>query len=190
MTMLIAGMALFFGVHLVRVAAPGFRAAMIARLGPWGWKGLYSIVALAGFVLLVAGYSSVRWTSPLLWAPPPGWARMAIGLLMLPVLAVFVAAFLPGRIRATLRHPMMIATAAWAGLHLLANGRVADLLLFGGFLVWSLVVVGALFRRPWQPRARAPSLVWDGAAFAAGVAAWWWLAFGGGHVLLFRMPVM
>lgn len=77
MMMLIAGMVLFFGAHLVRVVAPDFRESMIIRLGPWGWKGLYAIISLAGFMLLVAGYSSVRWTSPLLWAPPPGWVRMA-----------------------------------------------------------------------------------------------------------------
>lgn len=190
MTMLIAGMVLFFGAHLVRVIAPDFREAMIIRLGPWGWKGLYAIISLAGFVLLVAGYSSIRWSSPWLWAPPPGWVRMGIGLLMLPTLVVFISAFLPGRIRATLRHPMLIATSAWAALHLLGNGRLADLLLFGGFLAWSLVVMAAVFRRPGTRPAHAPRLLWDGVAVVAGVGAWWWLAFGGGHVLLFRVPVM
>lgn len=188
MTMLIAGMLLFFGIHLVRVVAPDFRERMIARLGPWPWKGIYAVVALAGFVLLVHGYAAVRWTSPLLWGPPPGWLRMAVGLAMLPVLVALVAAYLPGRIRATLRHPMMLATSVWAALHLLVNGRLVDLLLFGGFLAWSLVVTGASFRRPQQPATRAPALLWDGVSVAVGLAAWWWLAFGAGHALLFGVP--
>jgi uncharacterized membrane protein len=190
MTLLIAGMVLFFGIHLVRVLAPGLRERGIARLGPQGWRGVYSLVALAGFVLLVYGYAAVRWTSPMLWGPPSAAMRMAVGLVMLPALVVFLATYMPGHIRAVLRHPMMLATATWAAAHLLVNGRVADLLLFGGFLAWSLVVLVASFRRPWTPLARPPSLLWDAVAVAAGLAAWWWLSFGGGHLLLFRMPVM
>jgi uncharacterized membrane protein len=190
MTMLVAGMILFFGPHLLRVVAPGLRAGLIDRLGPLGFKGLYSVLSIAGFVLLVIGYSSVRWTSPALWGPPSAGMRMAVALGMIPALVVFLAAYLPGRIRASVRHPMTAATAAWAALHLLVNGRVADVLLFGGLLAWSLVVAFDSYRRPWRPPAKAPSLAWDGAAVLAGLGAWWWLAFGGGHLLLFRMPVM
>jgi uncharacterized membrane protein len=190
MTMLMLGMLVFFGAHLVRVVAPGYRERMIARLGPLGWKGVYSVVSLVGFALLVLGYAEIRWVSPVLWGPGPGWLRMVVGLAMLPVLVVFVSAYLPGRLRAALRHPMMLATVAWAALHLLVNGRVADLVLFGGFLAWSLVVLFDSWRRPWKAPARAPSLLWDGVAVVAGGGAWWWLAFGGGHALLFRMPVM
>jgi uncharacterized membrane protein len=190
MTMLIAGMVLFFGTHLVRVFAPDFRASMRARLGPLGWKGVYSIAAIAGFVLMIMGYAAIRWSSPMLWGPAPGWLRMIVGLAMLPVLVVFLAAYLPGRIRATLRHPMVIATVIWAALHLLVNGRIADLLLFGGFFAWGHIVMIASFRRPRTAPARAPSLLWDGVAVAAGVGAWWWLAFGAGHALLFGVPVM
>ncbi len=190
MTMLMLGLLVFFGGHLVRVAAPGYRERMIASLGPLPWKAVYSVVSLVGFVLIVLGYAEARWTSPVLWGPGPGWLRMVVGLAMLPVLVVFVSAYLPGRLRASLRHPMMLATVVWAALHLLVNGRVADLVLFGGFLAWALVVLFDSYRRPWKAPARAPSLLWDGAAIAVGGAAWWWLAFGGGHALLFRMPVM
>lgn len=190
MTMLMLGLVVFFGAHLVRVAAPAYRERMIARLGLLPWKAVYSVVSLAGFLLILIGYGEVRWASPVLWGPAPGWVRMAVGLAMLPVLVVFLSAYLPGRLRAALRHPMMLATVAWAALHLLVNGRVADLVLFGGFLAWSLVVLFDSYRRPWRAPARAPSLLWDGVAFAAGGAAWWWLAFGGGHALLFRIPVM
>lgn len=191
MTMLIAGLAIFFGVHLLRVVAPVWRESMMARMGTLGWKALYSVIALAGFVLLVLGYAETRWSSPLLWGMPQPWMKMAVGLAMLPALVVFVSAYMPGRIRATLKHPMLIATAAWAAMHLALNGRLADLLLFGGFLVWSLVVLADAFRRPAASRnASNPSLAWDGVALVVGTAAWWWLAFGGGHALLFGMPVM
>lgn len=190
MTMLMLGMVVFFGAHLVRVVAPGYRKRMIAKLGPLGWKGIYSLVSLFGFVLILMGYAETRWVSPMLWGPAPGWAKMVVALAMLPVLVVFIAAYLPGRLRTGLRHPMMLATVAWAALHLVVNGRVADLVLFGGFLAWSLVVLSASLCRPWTPPARTPSLAWDGAAVAAGAAAWWWLSFGGGHLLLFGMPVM
>lgn len=189
MTMLIAGMALFFGTHLIRVVAPEFREDMVSRLGPWAWKGLYSVLALAGFFLIVAGYGSVRLTSGLLWGPPPPWTRMLAGLVMAPALVLLVAAFLPGRIRASLRHPMMLATIAWAAVHLLANSRVADLLLFGGFLAWALVVTVAAYRRPPTASSRKSSLVYDGLAILIGLAAWGWLAYRG-HLLLFGMPVM
>jgi uncharacterized membrane protein len=153
-------------------------------------EGVYSVVSLAGFVLLLYGYAATRWSSPQLWAPAPAWVRMAVALAMLPVLVVFVAAYVPGRMRAAFRHPMVLATAAWAALHLLVNGRVADLLLFGGFLAWALLLAVASFRRPPAVAVKSPSLAWDAVAIVAGAAAWWWLAFGGGHILLFGMPVI
>lgn len=190
MTMLILGMLVFCGVHLLRVAAPGYRERMIARLGPAGWKGAYALASLAGFALIVIGYAGTRWSSPVLWGPSLGGLRMAVGLAMLPVLVVFISAYLPGRLRAALRHPMMLATAVWAALHLLVNGRVADLVLFGGFLAWALVVLADSYRRPWKAPAQKPSLLWDVAAIVLGGVAWWWLAFGSGHALLFGIPVM
>jgi uncharacterized membrane protein len=190
MTLLIAGMVVFFGMHLVRVLAPGLRDAGIARFGALGWKAVYSVVSLAGFALLLYGYAATRWSSPQLWAPAPAWIRMAVALAMLPVLVVFVAAYVPGKMRAAFRHPMVLATAAWAALHLLVNGRLADLLLFGGFLAWALLLAVASFRRPPAVAVKSPALAWDAVAIVAGTAAWWWLAFGGGHILLFGMPVI
>jgi uncharacterized membrane protein len=187
MTMLIAGLLLFLGGHLLRVVAPDFRAGMIARLGPWGWKAAYSLPALAGFVLLVLGYDAARWTSPVLWDSPP-WTRMVATLVMAPVLVVFVSAYLPGKIRESLRHPMLLATIAWAAVHLLANGRVADLVLFGSFLAWALVVTLAAWRRP-QPAPAGPNAaLFDLVAVLVGVAAWM-LLIRGGHVWLVGMPV-
>jgi len=190
MTMFIAGLLIFLGTHLLRVFAPEFRQAMIARWGVLGWKAVYAVVALAGFVALVLGYAEIRSTSPVLWGPSAPWLRMAVSLLMLPALVLLVATYLPGRIRVTLKHPMLIATVVWAAAHLAVNGRLADLVLFGSFLAWSLVVLADSYRRPSPAAAKSASLWWDGVALAIGAGAWWWLAFGGGHLLLFGMPVM
>lgn len=187
MTMLIAGLILFLGGHLLRVIAPGFRERMIDRFGPWGWKAAYSLPALAGFVLMIIGYDQVRWTSPALWQSPP-WTRMVATLVMAPALVMFVAAYLPGKIRDGLRHPMLIATILWALVHLLANGRVADAILFGSILAWALVVLAAAWRRPWQPKAGPNGPVFDLVAVLVGVAAWM-LLIRGAHVLLVGMPV-
>jgi len=192
MTMLIVGLAIFFGVHLVRVVAPDYRTAMMNRMGTWGWKGVYALVALVGFVIMVMGYAEIRFTSPQLWAMDAPMVRMAVSLLMLPALVLLVATYVPGKLRTKVKHPMLIATVVWAASHLLVNGRLADLLLFGSFLLWSLVVLydASARRPPVAPTVKSPALAWDGVALAVGGFAWWWLAFGGGHLLLFGMPVM
>ena len=187
MTMLVAGLLLFLGGHLVRVVAPGFREGMIAKLGPWGWKAVYSVPALAGFVLMVIGYDAARWDSPVLWHSPP-WTRMVATLVMAPALVIFVSAYLPGKIRDGLRHPMLLATIAWAVVHLMANGRVADLVLFGSILAWAVVVTVAAWRRPWRPTSGPNGPVFDLVAVLIGVAAWM-LLIRGGHAWLFGMPV-
>lgn len=187
MTLLILGLLLFFGGHLARVVAPGFRARMMDRMGTWGWKAVYSVPAIAGFVLLVMGYDQVRWTSPVLWEAP-SWTRMAATLVMAPALVIFVSAYLPGKIRDGLRHPMLIAVVLWAVVHLLANGRLADLILFGSFLAWALIVLTAAWRRPWQPKAGPNGPVFDLVAVLAGVAVWM-ILIRGGHAVLFGMPV-
>ena len=187
MTLLILGLLLFFSVHLVRVVAPGFRQRMMERMGAWGWKAVYSVPAIIGFVLLVIGYDQVRWTSPVLWESPQ-WTRMAATLVMAPALVLLFSAYVPGKIRDGLRHPMLIAVVLWAAVHLLANGRVADLVLFGSFLLWSLVVLASAWRRPWQPQAGPNGPVFDLVALLIGVAAWM-LLIRGGHVWLVGMPV-
>jgi len=189
MSMLVAGIAVFFGAHLVRVVAPEFRERMIARLGPWGWRGVYSLVSLAGLVLMVHGYVAAKPYSPWLWSLPV-WTRHLAGLVMLPALILFVAAYLPGRIRRAVKHPMMIAVVLWSAVHLAANGQAVDVLFFGSFLVWGLVVTKSAFSRvsasapPSLPATRANDFL----AVVAGAAAWAWLAFGG-HRMLFGMPV-
>lgn len=146
MIMLVAGLLVFLGVHSTRVFAGSWRSAMIARIGERPWKAVYSVVSIASFVLLVWGYGQARGQMPL-WSPPAAM-RYATVVLMLPVFVLFVAPYVPrNAIRAKLHHPQVLSVKLWAFAHLLSNGNLADVLLFGGFLAWAIVVFSAARKR-------------------------------------------
>jgi uncharacterized membrane protein len=147
MTMLVLGLVLFLGVHSTRIFADGWRTATIARIGEKAWKGAYSVLSIAAFVLLVWGYMRARQNPVLLWTPPAGMRHVA-ALLMVPAFMLFVAAYVPRNwFKARLHHPQMLSVKVWALAHLLANGMLIDLLLFGGFLVWAVLGYTAARRR-------------------------------------------
>lgn len=147
MAYLVLGLLLFLGVHSVRMLVPKWREQMLVRLGEKGWKGLYSVVSAAGFVLLVYGFSLARLQTVVLWVPPLGM-RHAASLLMLLAWILLAAAYVPGNgFKARLHHPMVLGVKTWALAHLLANGSLHGLLLFGGFLVWAVLCFVALRRR-------------------------------------------
>ncbi|HEY5324580.1 MAG TPA: NnrU family protein [Caldimonas sp.] len=137
MIVLLLGLVLFLGVHSVSIAAPGWRSATIARLGERPWKALYSVAAGIGLALLIVGYGMARREPVVLYAPPAALRHLAL-LVMLPVFPLLFAAYMPGRISRVVKHPMLLATKLWATAHLLANGTLADVLLFGGFLAWAV----------------------------------------------------
>jgi uncharacterized membrane protein len=137
MSWLIVGLVLFLGVHSVSIVSPLGRNSMAQRLGENGFKGLYTLVSFAGLALIVWGYGLARQAPVLLYTPPSGLRHLS-ALLMLPVFVLLLAAYLPGRIRRAARHPMLLAVKFWALAHLLANGTLADVLLFGGFLAWAV----------------------------------------------------
>jgi uncharacterized membrane protein len=167
---LILGLLVFFGVHSISLLAPGWRNRIAERLGTRTWQGLYSLVALAGFYLLVSGYGVARPVATVLYVTP-SWLRYAAALLMLPAFTLALASVLPGRIRARAGHPLLLATMLWAAAHLLTNGSLADLLLFGGFLAWAIAVRISLERRPARPvRALPASRANDAIAVVGGLA--------------------
>jgi uncharacterized membrane protein len=137
MTLFLAGMVLFLGIHSISIVAPGWRRNQVARRGEGAWKGMYSIVAGVGLALLIVGYGMARREPVVLYTPPAALRHVAL-LVMLPVFPLLFAAYLPGRIRVAARHPFLLATKLWATAHLLANGTLVDVLLFGGFLVWAV----------------------------------------------------
>jgi uncharacterized membrane protein len=137
MSLLVAGLILFLGVHSVSIVAPGWRETQIARRGERTWKGLYALVSLAGLLLLIYGYGVARHAPVVLYTPPLELRHVAL-VLMIPVFPLFIAAYFPGRIQRSAKHPMLLAVKFWATAHLLANGTLADVLLFGGFLLWAV----------------------------------------------------
>ena len=137
MLALVLGLLVFLGVHSTRIVAVGWRSRTIARMGPMPWKAVYSLVSIAAFVLIVWGYGQARQQVPL-WVPP-AFMRHVTALLMLPVFILFVAAYVPRNgIKARLGHPQILSVKLWAFAHLLSNGNLADVLLFGSFLVWAI----------------------------------------------------
>ena len=137
MLVFVAGLVLFLGIHSVSMVAPGWRGGMVARLGEWPWKGVYSVAAGIGLALLIVGYGIARRSPVVLYTPPAALRHVAL-LVMLPVFPLLFAAYLPGRIKSAAKHPMLLAVKFWAAAHLLANGTLADVLLFGGFLAWAV----------------------------------------------------
>jgi uncharacterized membrane protein len=170
MSLMIAGLLIFLGVHFIGAFAPAWRERMRARIGPGGWKGLYAVISLIGFVLIVKGYALARLTPAVIYTSPT-WLRHIVLLLMVPVFPLIFAAYLPGKIKARLKHPMLDAVKLWATAHLLANGTLADIILFASFLAWAIIVRASFKRRPPQVIATAPPRPWnDALAILLGLA--------------------
>ncbi len=170
MDILIIGLVLFLGVHSVSIVNASWRDRMVAQLGEWRWKGLYALPSIAGFVLIVWGYGLAR-QDPVVLYLPPVWLRHVSLLLMIFVFPLLFAAYLPGRIQAATKHPMLAATKIWAFAHLLANGALADVFLFGTFLLWAVVDRVSLKRREQRPVVQAPpSVLNDFVAVGGGLA--------------------
>ncbi len=147
MTVLLAGLLLFLGVHSLHALAPALRARLLGRIGAGGYKSLYSLASIAGFALIVYGYSLARAEPVLLWSPPV-WIRHLVALFTLPAFILLVAAYLPGNhFKAKLGHPMLLSVKLWATGHLLAVGWLHGVVLLAGFLAWAVIAFAAARRR-------------------------------------------
>lgn len=179
MPLLILGLVIFLGTHSVHMLAPGFRERVVARIGPMPWKGLYSVVSIAGFVLIVVGFGMARQAPVLLYAPPL-WLKHLNALFTLVAFVLVAAAYVPrNHLKAKIGHPMLAGVKLWALGHLLAIGYLHDVVLFGAFLVWA-VADFVVSRR----RDRATGTVYpagtargDALVVVIGVAAWAIFAF-------------
>ena len=181
---LLAGMAIFFGVHSVSIVAPAWRDRMVARLGEPAWKGVYAIASVVGFILMIRGYSHAK-LDPTVVYEPAYWLRHLAAIVMVPVFPLLLSTYFPGRIKAAAQHPMLAATKLWAAAHLLANGMLPDVLLFGGFLAWAIVDRISLKHRPVRPIKALPERRFnDLVAVVAGFALYvWFIAWA--HYRLF-----
>jgi len=186
MVYLVAGLALFLLTHAVS-RLRGLRAALVSAVGgEQPFKGVYSVLSLVGFGLLVWGYGVYRaedWTA--VWTPPD-WTRHLAFTLMLPVFVLLVAAYAPGWIKAAVVHPMLLAVKLWALAHLVSNGDLGSILLFGGFLAWAVMARVALGR---AQRVPSPWTVGDTVAVVAGLGVYaavlFWL-----HPVLFGVALV
>jgi len=174
MTILILGLIVFLGVHSTRIVAPGWRSAQIARLGENRWKGLYAAASVVGLGLVIWGYGLSREVPTALWNPPR-WTVHVTDLLTLPAFILLVAAYVPGnRIKAAIGHPMVAGVAIWALAHLISNGRLGDVLLFGAFLAWAAVDFLSSRRRDRAAGTTYPArgAAQDAITVVVGLAAW------------------
>ena len=179
MSLLILGLILFLGVHSTRIFADGWRSATIARIGPLPWKGLYSVVSIIGFIVLIWGFRAARADTLVLWSPPV-WARHVSALLMMLSFILLVAAYVPhNSIKARLHHPMVLGVKVWALAHLLANGVAASVVLFGAFLVWAVLSYRAARQRDRAANTVYPpgNAAWTAITLAVGLVAWSVFAF-------------
>jgi uncharacterized membrane protein len=179
MTLLILGLVLFLGPHSVRIFADSWRATRVATMGLMRWKAIYSVVSIIGFVLIIWGYGQAR-GAPVVLYTPPVWTRHLAALLTIPAFILLVAAYVPGtRIKRAVGHPMVAGVKTWAFAHLIANGTLADVVLFGAFLAWAVANYIAARRRD-----RAAGVVYvvgpvtrDVTAVIVGIVAWAAFAF-------------
>jgi len=189
MNILLLGLVLFIGVHSVSIVNDPWRNRMAARMGEWTWQGVYALVSIAGFVLIVWGYGLAR-QDPVVLYTPPAWLHSVAMVLLVPVFPLLLATYLPGRIQTTARHPMLAATKLWAVAHLLANGMLADVLLFGAFLVWAVLDRISMKHRtqrpvPGIPPSRANDLIAVVGGLALYAAFVFWL-----HGWLIGVPLI
>jgi uncharacterized membrane protein len=147
MAVLILGLAIFLGMHSLVIVSPELRTRAVQRLGEGVWKSLHGLISLIGLALIIQGFGLARQAPTMLYMPP-SYLRFAAFLFMLPVFPLIIAAYLPGRIKTAVKYPLLVAVKCWALAHLLANGGLADVLLFGGFLAWAVLDRISLKRRP------------------------------------------
>lgn len=180
MFLLILGLLLFLVPHSLRIAAPAWRQGQIAAWGEGPWKAAFSIVSIVGIVLIVWGYAAARVDPVVLWQPPIWTRHLAVPLVALAFVLIAAAYAPPGRIKAALGHPMVLGVKVWAFAHLIANGTLADLVLFGAILVWAIVDYANSRRRD-RAAGRvhvAGSVRNDGIAVLVGIAIWAGFLFG------------
>lgn len=189
MALLVGGLLVFFAVHLVPTL-PDVRARMIGRLGESGYKLAFAVASVLSLVMIVWGFGEARLTAPQLWDTPE-WTRHVAFLLMIPALILLAAAYIPSRIRTFAKHPMLTAIKFWALAHLIANGDLASLFLFGSFLAYAAYDrVSAKRRTALGPLgARAGGLAGDVAAIAIGLLAYVAI-LGFGHEHLIGVPLI
>ena len=177
MLVLILGLVVFLGIHSTRIFADDWRSARIAGLGERRWKLLYTVASLVGLALIVWGYGMARTEPVVLWNPPL-WTRHLASLLVLVAFVLIAATYVPpNHFKAALGHPMYAGVKAWAFAHLLSNGTLADVLLFGAFLLWAILGFRSGRVRDRKAQVTYPAGTARGTTIAVVAGAVFWAVF-------------
>jgi uncharacterized membrane protein len=179
MALFLIGLIIFLGSHSCRIFAESWRNKMIDRIGEVKWKGLYTIISLIGFVIMVIGYGQVRQNTVVLWQPNAALIYIALALNL--VAFIFLAGSSPSNnaIRLKLKHPMILGVKVWALAHLISNGTLVDLILFGAFLIWAVLDFRSARNRPIHiPEQTQVSTKATVITIASGVILWVVFIFG------------
>ena len=190
MTLLILGIILFIGVHMIRVVVPGFRQAMIAKLGRGGWGGLHSVMSIGSLAVLVWGYAAAPIVN--LWFPPMGMNHLTVTLMLFASICLGAGLLPAGHIAMKTKHPVVLAVKIWALAHLLSNGDLRSVLLFVAFLAW-----GVVLRINYKRRLRAGEITpqafvstrFDAYAVVGGIALWALITFWLHEILIGVAPL-
>jgi uncharacterized membrane protein len=189
MTTFLVGLGLFFATHSLPMA-PKWRTRLQSLASAPAYRLILSLLSAVGLVLIVIGFGRVRWdpgVNPALWTLPP-WLRHVTMLLMLPAFILLVAAYVPSRLRTATKHPMLAGIMLWAVAHLLVNGDLAAILLFGGFLLWAVADRVAVAQRASAPPPPG-GVAGDVTAVAGGVALYLFM-LAWGHAWLIGVPLL
>ncbi len=188
MLIFITGLVIFFAIHLVRMLAPEWRRTQIKNIGENKWKGVYSIISIIGLGLIIWGYSQAKIDSDIIYTPPSWGAHVALLLVAIALILVIAANLPTGKIKQAVKHPFLLAVKLWAFAHLLANGDVASIILFGSFLVyavWNRIAV----KRRGGANPVANSSTSDMISIVLGLAIWAILVFGAHNWLFGVNPI-
>ncbi len=186
MPLLVLGLVIFLGLHSTRIVSDTGRERAIARIGEGPWKGIYSLASVIGLVLIVWGFARARYDAPQLWTPPAGARHVTMLLMLIALILLASSHFKRSHIAAIVHHPMLWAVLAWSVGHLIANGSAADVLLFGAFLVWSVVDLVSCYARDRRNGVVYPAPRTAATAGAVVVGLVFYVALLGGlHLWLF-----
>jgi uncharacterized membrane protein len=196
MTLLFLGLFLFLGTHSVRIFANDWANSQIKKRSLGFWKITYTLISLVGFFLIIRGYAQAQESRVLVWSPP-FWAGHLTALLTLLSFILLASSKRPKNlIYASLKHPMIIAVKVWALGHLLANGSLAAIILFGSFLIWATLDFRSARKREAlavpQELESKPMANWQGTlpAILIGFLTWGFFAFYLHRVLIGVQPLM
>jgi uncharacterized membrane protein len=179
MAILVLGLFIFLGLHSTRIFAESGREKAIARLGEGPWKGIYSLLSVIGFVLIVWGFAEARYSAPALYTPPAGARHLTITLMLIAMVLLVAYFFKQSHITAAVHHPMVWSVAVFGLAHLISNGSAADLVMFGAFLVWAAADLVSSYARDRRDGVVYPEPIWSATvgAIVFGLGLWAVIAF-------------